>query len=287
MRPLAELQKDFEVAGSLGDIIDVFKMAAVIEFRYFATRTKPPQDLPREVAQSLADVRAELETRRVVSGVFNPDTALPAVIILVTPDEGFTGELTPSLVNAALEKKSGQQDEILVLGERGVRYLEDQRKNYFAFPGLKDSMDGSEAFKVRDHFFGDMGTKFGSAWIVYPHFISLSVQKLTVASLYPVPAAALPSPRARGFAGELLIEPDASQATAALARLWVGCRLLECFWSAKLGEYAARIMNLESSAQELADLKKKFSLEYFKQVHAVRDKSIREITSSKIVGNRK
>lgn len=287
MRPLAELQKDFEVAGSLGDIIDVFKMAAVIEFRYFATRTKPPQDLPREVAQCLADVREELELRRVASGVFSPDPALPAVIVLVTPDEGFTGELTPSLVNAALEKKSRQEDEILVLGERGARYFQDQRKNFVAFPGLKDNMDGSEAFRVRDHFFKDIGTRFGSVWVVYPHFVSLSVQKLTVASLYPVPSAALPPPRVRGFAGQLLVEPDIGQAASALARLWIGSRLLECFWSAKLGEYAARIMNLESSAQELADLKKKFSLEYFKQVHAIRDKSIREITSSKIVGNRK
>jgi hypothetical protein len=42
-------------------------------------------------------------------------------------------------------------------------------------------------------------------------------------------------------------------------------------------------MHLEGSAQELIQLKQTLAFEYFRQLHSARDKTIREISASKVL----
>lgn len=287
MRPLVELKKDFQVVGGLGDIIDVFKMASVIQFRIFAARRKPPQDFALEAAEALACVREDLGHRGGRSPFFNGVEGLPSMVVVVCSDEGFMGEINTLLINAALDCRTSAKDELVVLGERGARYLEEMRKEFGFFPGLTDELHFAEAVRLRDYLWDGFGRKFGRVMVVYPHFVSLTVQKVTVTQFLPLPVEQLPPAQARPVFRDLLIEPDAASVIAALARLWAGYRLFDLFWSAKQAEYAARIMNLESSGQELAHLKEGFSREYFRQVHTLRDRVIREITASRLLERRR
>ena len=82
---------------------------------------------------------------------------------------------------------------------------------------------------------------------------------------------------------DMLIEPSGDSLLKRVIELWMGSRFLEIFRSAKLAEYAARITHLEGSTQELNHITQQLTLQYFKQVHALSDKSIREITAAKVL----
>jgi F0F1-type ATP synthase gamma subunit len=85
----------------------------------------------------------------------------------------------------------------------------------------------------------------------------------------------------------LLVEPSVTRVLNSLIELWAGFKLLEIFWLSKQSEFAARIMHLEGSTQEISHLRQRLSFEYFKQVHALKDKVIREISASKIMLGKK
>jgi len=53
-----------------------------------------------------------------------------------------------------------------------------------------------------------------------------------------------------------------------------------------LAELAARIMHLEGSIQELSKVDQNLKLDYFKYLHGLSDKTIREIYASRLVGKK-
>ena len=278
MRPLSELKADLEVSRGLGDIVDVLKSAALIQLRAFQKKDKPDGEYFLEVQTQLDLVCA----KKIPNPCLFDRKSLPSVIIAVTSDEGFLGELNTLLINAALDLRRSAMDEIIVLGERGARYLEDVNAGFSFYPGIADEINYKDVCGIRDHLLDGYHKKFGRVFVVYPKFVSLSVQSVTSFQLLPyLPAEGR---RAQDVALDgIALEPTAGRALEMLIRLWARFTLLETFWSAKQAELAARIMRLEQSTHELGSLNQKFAFEYFRQVHALKDKVIREISSAKVM----
>jgi F0F1-type ATP synthase gamma subunit len=97
----------------------------------------------------------------------------------------------------------------------------------------------------------------------------------------------LPLPQAQGSAlkpiPNLLIEPDPSSVIEGWIKIWLDFRLYQVFWSSKLAELAARIMHLEGSVQELGKINSHLRREYFKYLHGLSDKSIRELSAGRLL----
>ncbi len=284
MRPLSELKQDFEVSQSLEDIIDVLKTAATMQFRTFLLREKPNEDF----LKSLEEIFSILVEKNIHHPYLSDRKNLPSSITVVTSDEGFVGELNTSLINAGLGQYKLKDDEIVVLGERGARYLEDMKQSFIFFSGISDEINYKEIEKLRDYLLKGYRKKFGRIFIIYPQFISLTVQRVTVWQFLPYQSPAAIAQKQFGhLTEEILVEPSVNKILESLVELWMGFKLLDIFWSSKQSEFAARIMHLEGSTQELRHLKQKLSFEYFRQVHNLRDKVIREISASKILLGRK
>jgi hypothetical protein len=58
--------------------------------------------------------------------------------------------------------------------------------------------------------------------------------------------------------------------------------LAKIFLSSKLSELSARVMHLEDSDRELSRVNHQLELQYVKRLHALADKSIREISASRM-----
>lgn len=284
MRPISELKMDFDVTRGLGDIIDVLKTAAMIQFRSFQLREKPNDDFLEE-AEACFDLLLEKEVNHPY--LFNRKS-LPSAIVVITSDEGFLGELNTLLVNASLDQKKSASDELIVMGERGARYLEDMKQSYTFFPGISDECGYKEAERLTSFLLKGYKKKFGRIIVVYPKFISLTTQKVTVEE--PLPYKHLRKNRVKHpkwLLEEILIEPGANEVVSSLVEVWINYVFLYIFWLSKQSEFGARIMHLEGSTQELSHMKQKLSFEYFRQVHTLRDKTIREISAAKIMMGKK
>jgi F0F1-type ATP synthase gamma subunit len=191
-------------------------------------------------------------------------------------------------VNASLDQKKSDADELVVLGERGARYMEDMKRSFTFFPGISDECGYKEAQNLAAFLLKGYKKKFGRIIAVYPKFISITVQKVTTEELLPYSRRHEGSVKyPKWVMDEMMIEPGINEAVSSLAEAWLSYMFLYIFWLSKQSEFGARIMHLEGSTQELSYMKQKLSFEYFRQVHALRDKTIREISAAKIMMGKK
>ncbi len=68
-----------------------------------------------------------------------------------------------------------------------------------------------------------------------------------------------------------------------LIEIWITYVVHSIFWESKLSEWAARVLHLEGSSDEVKRQAKTARLDYFRAVHQESDKNIREIFSSSMV----
>ena len=285
MKSIANLKQDMEFSKGLGDIIEVLKTAAIIQLRTFQLKERPNQDYVNELKGCLDILLLE----GIKHSYFVERNKLPSIIMIVTSDEGFLGELNTLLVNAGVDQRKSDSDQIVILGERGERYLEDMGLTFKSFPGFTDEINTEVFDSIRSHLFKGYLTKFGRIFIVYPKFYSLAIQKIEVFPLLPYqkPDPLERSKRPAIWEEEMLLEPTARKIIRVVVELLSAYKMLEIFWTSKQSEYAARIMHLEGSTHELSILNQRITREFFRQVHTLRDRSIREISASKILLGRR
>lgn len=301
MPSLATLKKDMEFMRDMEEIVDIFKMTAMFQFRVLQKKGKKNDDFRDELADvwSLLLVGREdvegislsfdkkIKEQEGVDGALartqekRDQKNLPRAIVLVATDYGFLGGLNARVVDAVLKLHPSERDEVIVLGERGAHYLEEKRMPYTLFPGVDDDISADRVKKLSDYLLTGYKKKFKKIVLIYPKFMSLGSQKIENFGLLPyVPPAATKNPKRKT---NILIECGKEPIEDAFIELWLGYKLLEIFLSSKLSEYAARIMHLEGSWQEIFHLKEGIMFDYFCERHAMQDQTIREISASKVL----
>ncbi|MCK5580510.1 MAG: F0F1 ATP synthase subunit gamma [Candidatus Omnitrophica bacterium] len=284
MISLAGLKRDMDFMRDLGNILDTFKVAALAQFRFFQRDENINEFFSDEIEKAFRMLPPEkVSVSPYVTEHEASDERKAKAIIAVISDDGFLGGLNSSVVEAALQRRTLFEDEVIVLGERGVRFLEERHERFVPFPGIDEDISYKHVERLRSYILKRFLRKFHEVYIVYPEFLSLTSQRITVTKVLPYMIPPRRRVRRETAVKELLVEPTEPRAVRALVTMWLGYKLLDIFCSAKQSEYAARIMHLEGSVQELTEMKKKLTLQYFRQVHTLRDKTIREISASKIL----
>jgi ATP synthase F1 gamma subunit len=279
MITLAKLKQSLEFNRSLGTVIDILKTTALVQFRSFQFKDRPNTEFFKEIE----DVFEIFRMKRIKHPYFFERANLPSAIIIITSNEGFLGGLNTLLINAAISSRRSTNDELIVLGERGAGYFEDLKESYVSFPGITDEAGWKESEKVANYVLGGYKKKFGSIFVCYPKFVSLTHQKVDVIRLLPRLSDAMPNDGPFRSLEEISIEPAEHRVVETAVELWVRYKLFEVFWLSKQSEYAARIMHLEGSTYELSNLSHRLRFDYFRRVHALSDKTIREISAAKVL----
>jgi len=279
----SSLKQDLRFNRDFGDIIEVLKASAVIQFRAMQLRQKPND----EFSKGMELCFGLLARKKIRHRYMEDNPALPSLITIITSDAGFLGELNILLVNAALDERRSREDEFIVIGEQGARYFSELGVKFLSLPGFSDRVSYSELEGVRDYLFEGYGKKFGRVKIIYPRYVSLTVQRIEVFQILPYASGVSPQGRPGAMMEGALIGPSESRLLERLIELWGGFKAMEIAWSSKQAEYAARIMHLEGSTQELAHINQRIAFNYFRLVHTMRDRSIREISASKLLLEKK
>jgi len=276
---LMRLKQELRLSEDLGDIIDVLKSAALIQFRLFQYKDKPSSDF----LKALEACFEAFSKKSIISRPYFTDRReLPTAIVVITSDEGFLGELNTLLINACLDQRGSKNDEIIVLGERGARYFNEAKERFVAFPGITDEVSLKEVENLRNYLLKGYYHRFGRILIFYPEFLSLTAQRVTMFQLLPYLGLAEQAAEV-SKKEDILTEPSLNRILDVLVKFWLESKLLHIFWATKLSEFSARIMHLEGSTQELAHLNHRLAFDYFRNVHALNDKTIREISASKVL----
>ena len=279
MIPIGKLKTNMLFNKNLGDLIEVMKLAATTQFNQFRLHQEPSTDF----IPQMDEVFGALLSAGIPSDLLTPKESLPALILLVSSDEGFLGELNFLLVNKLLGIRK-PQDQVVCVGNQGANYLREIEINFSFLDSPGEKIDPEKLSKIRDYIFKQYLSKsVGKVYVVYSRFINITSQQVELEALLPLAQAGAPSARP---VGGLLVEPDTQSVIEGWIRIWLEFRFYQIFWSSKLAEFAARIMHLEGSVQELGKLNSHLRMEYFKYLHGLSDKSIRELTAARILVRR-
>jgi F0F1-type ATP synthase gamma subunit len=312
MKPLAQLKQELDFSSNLGGIIEVLKIAASVELKQLQSRSRDSSGTFLDSFQGCAEI---LETFPIQHPLLTDREHLPSCVVVVTFDEGFSGELNASLVDAALDIWKGDEgDELVVLGERGASYLDKLGRSFIFFPGIKSTFDRSDVEQLKTFLVDEyLKDRFGRVLIVYPRFIGMTSSRVATETLLPyqksfthrVSGSRKPSPRSSQPKAEVgfqlkqmaqswfvlakggrieqpIIEPSPDRVMGSLVHLWLMHEIRRIFMQSKLSEFSARLMHLEVSDQRLSRINRDLNLGYVKHLHALTDKSIREISVSRL-----
>jgi F-type H+-transporting ATPase subunit gamma len=276
MIPVAKLKGNLEFNKNLGELIDVMKLAATLQFNQF----RSGQESSAEFLSSLEVALNAVSRQRIEAAFLNPRPNLPAGIILMSSDEGFLGELNELLVNKLMDIREAR-DRIIVLGRQGADYLEELKLDFVTLPSADEKLKFASAQKLRDEIFSPyLKGAIGKIHIIYARFVNITLQQIESETLLPLTGFSSAPPASHE---EFIIEPNINSVIQGWVKLWLGFRLYQIMWSSKLAEFAARIMHLEGSIQELNRINQHLKLEYFKYLHSLSDKAIREISASRLL----
>ena len=277
MIPVAKLKENLRFNKNLDELIEVMKLAATLQFNQFRARREPPVDFLFSLEQAFDSISGQAAN----SIFLNPGPESSTAIILVSSDEGFLGELNVLLVNRLTEIKA-RQNEVIVLGRQGAQYLDEVGMSFITFPSLIEKLEFKHVEPLRDYCLKRYkNRKVSKIQIVYPKFVNIGLQQIESEILLPLP---IPTANVTKINEEIIIEPSLNLVIEGWIKLWLSFRMYQIFWSSKLAEFAARIMHLDASKQELKRINQHLELEYFKYLHSISDKSIREISASRLLG---
>ncbi len=275
MIPIGKLKQNLLFNKNLGDLIEVMKMAATLQFNQFRLQQEPSESFSNLLNSAYSVLPLDFSTKR----FFSPAEDLPALIVLVSSDGGFLGELNTLLISRLLDAKR-QQDEVVVLGQQGIDYLKEARISCLNFESPGDKLDTEKIGLLRDYLAQRyFKQEISRVTVIYPRFINITTQQPEIENLLPLERKQNFVPKGR----EILVEPNIKSVLKGWIKLWLDFRLYHIFWSSKLAEFAARIMHLEGSVQELTRINQHLRMEYFKYLHGLSDKSIRELSAARVV----
>ncbi len=287
MPAVKKLREELNFNKEISGIINVLKGVASSEF-YRLQKARKTLDEFMERLQSLfrlLDVRQSQH-------LFLEQSSLPLAVLLITSDAGFLGKLNISIVNAALKQctSTSGNEKIVIIGNQGVRYLEESGKKFTSFPGITDEIDYEEAVRLADCVFqGVLNKEFSRTVIIHPRFVSFTSWTVHVYQL--LPCRVLFQEGASVSANEdeekTIIEPTEDKVLEYLVKTWLNYTIYGIFWESKLSEWSARTMHLEGSDQEIKRSDKKLRLKYFRALHEISDVNIREIFASRAAMGRR
>ncbi len=280
MLSLSGLKKDREAMAGLHEIVDVLKGASTARLHGLQAQKRS-----NEFNEYLEDFFRILNLQYVVHPFLRETVAPPAAIVAITPSESFTGETNSLVIKKALEGFSSERDEMIVLGGRGADLLSGRGIKYTPFEQDLNTEDFLALAKllVKNLTAKYLALKVRKVDFVYLRFISLTHQEAVRLNILPFhPAKVIKGTEI--LPEDAIIEPSLYRVADILVRLWMVRRIHEILWETNLAYTAARILQLEGSSQELTRVEGSLRMKYFRMVHSINDKRIREIFTAHLQG---
>lgn len=280
MASLTQLKKEIQFQARLNGLLDVLKSIAAQQFQI--------------LEKSYTTNPVFFETAEAIAGTFNLESFPhpltrgqgPVGVIAVTSDAGLLGGLNQQVITTALKECRANPGELIVIGKRGLAYLQGQKISVKEFPGVQDETKRRMAEQVRDYALNQvLQGRLGKLFVVYAKALSFTLQKVETIPVVPCQGWQRSERVSAGVRSgkALLLESPTSRLIEYLVWAWLEQKLVDVFGSSRLAELAARSVHLEGSCQELQRRKKKLMQRYFRERREIIDRGMRELFAAKSV----
>lgn len=292
MLKITKLRSDMNFNQVMGGVLEALKGVASAEYFRLQSESKDFAEFEEYFKDFFRFIKANT-----LKHPFLDPPAGPKNIVLITSDASFLGKLNMSVVESVFEQYS-EGDLLTVVGQQGVRYIEEFKKESISFPGIGDNISHESIINLRDYIIETfLRENLSGTVIVYPHFVSFSTQTIEQLQIFPCrflftqdkPVEDRVKDLKAGdlleadFEEKIIIEPSSKGILEYLIKIWLTRSIHQIFWESKLSEWAARVVHLDKSVSEIQKQNKTLRFQYFRSLHQVNDQNIREIFSNRLV----
>jgi len=281
MTTISEAKEDLQFNEELTDLLEVMKNIAVFEFRALQRK----RERFTEFSQAMEGFFKMIDLGQAPHFFITPKSQKLAVV-MITSNEGFMGGLNREVINKAVFLEGAKEAELLIVGQRGTRYLMEMEKEYVEFKGAVNAEERySLALELKDYIVkGAREGRFGKVFISYPRPISFMVQSVEAMKVLPIKITSGTSHHSNDRADkDVIIESPLEGIVEYMVEEKILKLLIDLLEDSKLSEFAARAIHLERSNQQLVEEKKGLKLKYFRARHEAIDKNTRELFSAQII----
>jgi ATP synthase F1 gamma subunit len=213
------------------------------------------------------------------------ESACPTpAVVAISSDEGFLGSLNNQILErAARAYEVDPKTQVIVVGRRGARKLEERGIPVVEFPGIAVPLEYEAILPLKTYLIDQyMGKRIGRAELIFARCQSFTKQSLDSTVLLPFNISKLREIQQKAAEdidtqGYVILEPDIRRIVEYTIALWFGRKMYQIFWESRLSEAACRALELNDRHENLSRKSQKTRMQYFKAHHEVIDIGIREV----------
>ena len=280
MLPAIHLKKNIDFNKGFRSLLEVLKLVAVSEYHSLEAKFRTND----RVATLLGEFFESVDLTTIDHPFLNPK-GQPCVVA-VTSDAGLLGGMNNNVVQKAIDLARQMNGKMLVIGERGVPYLQEAGLPFVSYPGIADAKRYSQALEIRDYLLDQiLKNELGAIHIVYPRahsFVTHRTESMTLIPFQAVKKEHVQDARKhRGPSAGVILESHPADVAEYLVSMVVAQQLFDIFGYARICEQAARYLHLEESCNKIQEMNKKLYLQYFRRRHEVIDANMRDLFASR------
>lgn len=210
-------------------------------------------------------------------------------LVVITSEEGFIGDLNNKVISRAMEEKEETPDAVVVtVGRKGVMKLDMMGiKSEKVFEEIAEQGMYEVSVQLKDYLVEQvMNDRFGKVKVVYPWPKDLQTVRAKVVKLLPCDFIAQKQTQRVEQFTRVIEESDPLEIIGYLANLWVSSKIYEMMFDASIAAVSAQSQQLDTSLNNIKKESQNVRLRYRKARKGDIDKSLREVSSSRLMASR-
>lgn len=205
----------------------------------------------------------------------NEDVIPKELIIAITAEGGFSGDIDQKLINWLLKEYDPAKQDIIIIGHHGAIQLTEAGvsfKKYFKLPAHDDNLNVAPLIKYVQ--------QYRTTTVFYQTYVSLMVQDIKKIELVKaVQEAGSQVAKDKDIISErtYIFEPSSFAVVAHLERTMLQISLGQTILESKLAQYASRFRAMSVARERATDSKRDLHLQFNRTKRAAADERLKEI----------
>jgi ATP synthase F1 gamma subunit len=265
----------------LVDLIQVLKDVADIKYHALAAQKVKFNRFNESFTEFFSLVGFSQVSHPLVNNS-NPKT----VILVISTERGFVGDLNSRVIQRAMEEKEKNPEaQLVVIGKKGVMKFEALgQKMLKTYEDIEERGFYEMAVEIKNYLVKEvMEGRCGRVLVVYPWPKDYTVTKPRAVKLLPCEDLLPKQTQTVEKFRQIIEESDPLDMIGYLADLWLSSKVYEIFFDTNLAAASAQTQQLDNSLGKMRKERDVVKLKYRKARRSDIDKSLREVFSARMM----
>jgi len=276
MRELNEITREYEAMGTIVKLTSAFEGVASMRIANIKNQVLSSQQFFDELWRIYSQIRVD-ELFHFGRGQAVARLIEKELMILITSEGSFSGDIDQKLINEALKKYQPSKNDIIVIGSHGATQLANMEIGFakrFKLPARDRDIN---VFPIIEQI-----QKYASSIVYYQSYISLTNQQVRNIK----PNAAVAERGKKVEPGEDIIsedtyifEPSTYDVVNHLESSMMQIMLSEVILESKLAQYASRFRAMTEAHNKATDAYSDLNISYSRAKRYIKDERLKELVN--------